>query len=50
MDEYVYLPCPFCGEEDFDLSGLRLHLLSRWCDEFNKLEDPLPDTPTSDVR
>jgi hypothetical protein len=25
--------CPFCGEDDFDQIGLRLHLF-RWCEGF----------------
>lgn len=31
--------CPFCGEEDFDLTGLKVHLT--WCEAFEKT--PLPD-------
>lgn len=29
--------CPFCGEDDFDLIGLKLHLL-RWCKKFDDLQ------------
>ena len=27
--------CPFCGEGDFDLVGLKMHLLRGWCDKLN---------------
>ena len=27
--------CPFCGEDDFDLIGLKIHLNVGWCDPFN---------------
>jgi len=27
--------CPFCGEDDFDLIGLKHHLLN-FCDEFRE--------------
>ena len=30
------LTCPFCQESDFDLSGLKSHLLN-WCEEFQKI-------------
>lgn len=33
----VDITCPFCGEDDFDLFGLKLHLLNNWCDDFNNL-------------
>lgn len=29
------LVCPFCGEEDFDLSGLKGHFLAGYCDVYN---------------
>lgn len=29
--------CPFCNEDDFDLIGLKLHLL-RWCDAYNEVD------------
>jgi hypothetical protein len=32
-----YLPCPFCGEDDFDLIGLKVHLTAGWCQRFNAL-------------
>jgi hypothetical protein len=28
-------PCPFCGEDDFDLIGLKHHLL-KFCDVFRE--------------
>ena len=30
--------CPFCEEEDFDLIGLKSHLLKGHCDDFEKTE------------
>ena len=33
MEEYI--PCPFCGEEDFDLIGLKIHFIHEWCEDFN---------------
>ena len=32
--------CPFCDEKDFDLIGLKWHLMSGGCDKFNKTETP----------
>lgn len=32
MDEVI---CPFCNEKDFDLIGLKAHLLRGWCSNFN---------------
>lgn len=32
------IACPFCGDTDFDLIGLKIHLVRGWCDKFNKLE------------
>lgn len=29
--------CPFCSDDDFDLSGLKGHL-ERWCAEYKKLK------------
>ena len=37
-DEPIYVSCPFCGEEDYDLIGLKMHFLNGWCDEFNDLK------------
>jgi hypothetical protein len=33
-----YVTCPFCGEGDFDLIGLKAHFLRGWCDAFNDTE------------
>jgi hypothetical protein len=36
--------CPFCGESDFDLIGLRGHLENGWCEIYEstpKLRPPL---------
>ena len=30
--------CPFCGEIDFDLEGLKMHLFYGWCDAYNILD------------
>ena len=32
-----YIKCPFCGEDDFDLEGLKTHLLNH-CEVFDKTE------------
>jgi len=34
MSEMV---CPFCHETDYDLIGLKMHLLGGTCDVFNNL-------------
>ena len=34
-----YVICPFCKETDFDLVGLKSHLLHGDCDIFNKTEE-----------
>lgn len=34
--------CPFCGEGDFDLSGLKLHLTIGWCEKFEDI-NAIPD-------
>lgn len=33
------LICPFCGEQGFDLIGLKAHLL-RWCETFDATISP----------
>ncbi len=40
MDELkpVYIKCPFCDEEDFDLPGLKSHLDNGDCEVFNSTE------------
>ena len=35
--EDVTIQCPFCGEKDFDLVGLKVHLL-RFCEKFENTE------------
>jgi len=30
--------CPFCSEGDFDLIGLKMHLLAGWCEPFAALK------------
>lgn len=32
-----YVSCPFCGERDFDLIGLKSHL-QNYCDKFANTE------------
>jgi hypothetical protein len=31
--------CPFCGETDFDLIGLKIHFMRGWCDVWNVTPD-----------
>jgi hypothetical protein len=38
-DMRVCKKCPFCGEDDFDLVGLKAHFL-RWCDVFPDIGNP----------
>lgn len=42
MADFAPITCQFCGEGDFDLPGIKLHLLSGWCDAFNAIEDVKP--------
>jgi hypothetical protein len=35
MDELI--KCPFCGEDDFDLWGLKYHL-ARYCGAYEKID------------
>jgi hypothetical protein len=38
MDK-IGIVCPFCGEDDFDLIGLKFHhLLAGHCDVWSELE------------
>ena len=30
--------CPFCGDGDFDLIGLKLHISRGWCQQFEDME------------
>lgn len=40
--------CPFCGEDDFDLYGLKFHFEHGHCDQYNEIGEkdrlPLPTT------
>lgn len=33
-----YVECPFCDEPDFDLVGLKHHLLAGHCDVFDEID------------
>lgn len=33
--------CPFCEEGDYDLEGLKLHLMSGQCEPFNQTIIPM---------
>lgn len=39
----LYIKCPFCDEDDFDLYGLKLHLTKGYCDYYNDLTDAPKD-------
>lgn len=39
-ENVVYVECPFCEECDFDLVGLKVHLLRGGCKEFDDTESP----------
>ena len=36
MSDFVAISCPFCGGLDFDKIGLKIHLESGHCDEYNE--------------
>jgi len=36
--EPIYVSCPFCGEDDFDLIGLKYHLISGYCETYESTE------------
>jgi len=38
-EKQSHITCPFCGEEDFDLIGLKDHLLSSHCEVFNHTDN-----------
>lgn len=38
QEKRVDIVCPFCGEGDFDLIGLKEHLIYIWCESFQKVE------------
>lgn len=47
-EEVIYVDCPFCGEGDFDLFGLKLHLLNNFCDAFNAIDTSIPESKKED--
>ena len=47
MNALDCVACPFCGEDDFDLIGLKMHLMSGWCEVFDKLQISQRDSKTS---
>lgn len=34
------IKCPFCGDDDFDLIGLKAHFMRGWCEPFNETIRP----------
>lgn len=34
VQEWTAVACPFCGEDGFDITGLRYHLKRGYCDQF----------------
>lgn len=42
------IECPFCGQKDFDLVGLKGHLLNGACEEYNHTETPLEERMRKD--
>lgn len=38
-----YIKCPFCGEDDFDLIGLKNHFERGHCDVYNETESPIEE-------
>lgn len=45
MGEVALVACPFCGEEDFDLLGLKIHLTGGWiadpCNAFGEVGEEI---------
>ena len=39
QNEKSEIYCPFCGEGDFDRIGLKHHLDTGWCNEYNIVID-----------
>ena len=37
MKKQKFKQCPFCGEEDFDLIGLKIHLEDGICEVYKKI-------------
>ena len=38
-EEKLYIKCPFCKDQDFDLMGLKYHLLEGYCEVFSHTEE-----------
>lgn len=38
IDRDLEVNCPFCGERDFDLIGLKYHLENGYCDEYEEID------------
>jgi hypothetical protein len=34
--------CPFCGETDFDLIGLKIHFTRGWCEVYDNVDTTKP--------
>lgn len=34
-EKLISISCPFCGEEDYNLPGLKKHFSDGWCNEFS---------------
>ncbi|WP_147018418.1 hypothetical protein [Methylorubrum extorquens] len=47
-DPFASACCPFCGEDGFDLYGLKTHINMGWCEPFEAISDAdrLPHRPT----
>jgi len=39
VDEKQTINCPFCGIKDFDMVGLKSHLLNGDCENFNSVDN-----------
>lgn len=58
MSEIDYKTCPFCGENDFDAIGLKLHLSCGNCERYNNVpflrsmfsSPPQPAPPATDEK
>ncbi len=40
MDDLI--SCPFCGEKDFDLIGLKIHIYTGYCEKYDKINIQKP--------
>lgn len=47
--EKRYVSCPFCGEDDFDLAGLKTHFHRGYCEHYNATEVYEYFRPTADA-